>query len=142
MSVNLPIHGRSSMWSSLHNIEGGHYNNYTCSDEDGMMALRIAFPHGTVNEMNFVLFSTSGVHGTYCTIEEVEESLRLSLTGVELDPEDDDYVPIRLTFLIVQPRICTLRHGNCIPVTLDDIEYLKKLRAGSWEITQYIGAPE
>lgn len=38
-------------------------------------ALRGMFPDAKADDMNFVLFSTSGVHGTYNTIEEAEKHL-------------------------------------------------------------------
>ncbi len=46
-----------------------HYSiqgDLTLADLKGM------FPDAKANEMNFVLFSTSGVHGSYATIEQVE----------------------------------------------------------------------
>jgi len=49
------------------------------------------------NQNNIVLFSTSGIHGSYTTIEEVEEWLHLE----EKDP--DEQID-RVTFLVVRPR--------------------------------------
>lgn len=90
---------------------------------DGMQHLRDIFPDGQANEMNFMLFSTSGVHGSYCTIEKVEK-----------DPE------LRcVTFLVVQPRIVRLSYGNCYPKTAEDFAFLKKLRASSREAMTKIG---
>lgn len=80
---------------------------------DGMEALRQLFPDGVANDRNFVLFSTSGVHGTYCTIEAAESE------GCDV------------TFLVVQPRIVGLRYGNCSPKTPEDFEFLRKLRESS-----------
>lgn len=91
---------------------------------DGMAALREMFPNGEANGLNFVLFSTSGVHGTYATIEAVE-----------------DKPAIGLTFLIVQPRIVGLKYGNCEPKTPEDFAFLKKLRASSWRAVATIGGP-
>lgn len=89
---------------------------------DGMAALRELFPDGEANDLNFVLFSTSGVHGTYATIEAVE-----------------DEPAIGLTFLVVQPRIVGMRYGNCEPKTPEDFAFLKKLRASSWRAVATIG---
>lgn len=89
---------------------------------DGMEALRTMFPDGEANDLNFVLFSTSGVHGSYATLEEVEE-----------EPD------LGLTFLIVQPRIVGVRYGNCEPKTPEDFAFLRKLRASSWRAVATIG---
>jgi hypothetical protein len=117
------------IWKSVHSKEGAHYNTYGCDDDSGMEALRRMFPDGEANDLNFVLFSTSGIHGSYCTIEDVEQ---------ERMNDNLDYEP-HLTFLIVHPRICCLRYGNCIPKTEDDFTYLKKLRASSREAVKEIG---
>lgn len=119
----------SNYWESIHHKSGGHYNNFGCRFPDGMEALKAFFPDAKASEYNLCLFSTSGVHGTYATIEEVEENL-------EYDEEIND-----VTFLIVQPRICTVRHGNCTPKTPEEFEFLKNLRQSSWEEFQKIGQP-
>jgi hypothetical protein len=87
----------------------------------GMAALREMFPDAHADELNFVLFSTSGLHGSYLTIEHAEKSLK---SGEVKDP---DYV----TYLIVHPRIVSLRYANCYPETQDDIDFLKRLRESS-----------
>lgn len=122
----------SGVWKSVTDKDGAHYNNYGCKDNDGMTGLKEMFPDGEANEFNFVLFSTSGIHGMHTTIEEVESD----------KPDEDGYKPTAVTFLIVQPRICCLRHGNCIPETKEDIDYLKKLRKTSWDVVLKIGKPE
>jgi hypothetical protein len=119
---------------------GAHYNLYHI--KGGVQALKEMFPEGKANDLNFVLFSTSGVHGSYITIEEIEESLKKY--GLDWEPEDDERLPNdwcgdELTVLIVHPRIVCLRYGN-IKVTLKDIPFLKKLRKSSWKAIQKIGA--
>jgi len=94
-----------------------------------MQALREMFPDAVANDLNFVLFSTSGVHGTYCLIEAVEDRI----TG------RDDEAPSDVTFLVVQPRIVALRYGVCRPSTQGDIEFLKRLRASSHSAVASIG---
>ncbi len=88
-----------------------------------MAALRAMFPEGEADAMNFVLFSTSGVHGSYTTIEEAEANPGESVT-----------------ITIVQPRIVVMRYGEVCPETPEDFAYLKKLRASSWAIVPQIGA--
>jgi hypothetical protein len=85
--------------------------------------LKKIFPNGECNMCNVVLFSTSGVHGTYLELEVLEECLELFKEG------DDDYAD-HLTVLVIQPRVVSLRYGH-IKITLEDIPYLKQLRESS-----------
>lgn len=94
---------------------GSHYS-VNCA-KDGMKLLRSIFPDGEADEMNFVLFSTSGVHGTYQTIEEEEA-----------DPG------IGVTFLVVHPRLVTVQYGNAYPQSKSDYDFLKQLRASSKDV--------
>jgi len=94
---------------------GGHYSINRATDPMGL--LRAVFPDGKANEMNFCIFSTSGVHGTYQTIEEEEAE-----SGVGV------------TFVIVHPRLVTMQYGVVEPVTTEDFIYLKKLRKSSKDV--------
>lgn len=85
--------------------------------DDGMALLRSIFPKAEADPLNFVLFSTSGVHGSYLDIEDVEKSL-------------DTPEPEMLTVLIVRPQTVFMQYGSIV-VTKDDIKFLKKLRASS-----------
>lgn len=112
----------------------GHYSHAGLSRyADGMAELRRFFGDGGPNDLNVILFSTSGVHGSYATIEEVEATLR----G---EAEEDDQVT-DVTFVILQPRVVAVKYGNVTPRTLDDIRYLKWLRAKSHAALLTIGAP-
>ena len=95
---------------------------------EGMAFLRAMFPDAQADDMNFVIFSTSGVHGTYSTIENVAESL-----GTD-NPE-------ALTVLIIQPRAVRVVYGH-IDVEVDDIAYLKRLRATSAAVLADINEPD
>lgn len=112
----------SSAGSVFHK-EGAHYNIFAVKEEEAMDLLRRFFPKGEANDLNFVLFSTSGVHGSYTTIEEARRG------------------KCAVTFVIVQPRLVCMRYGNVAPKTDDDWAFLKKLRASSWAAVQTIGAP-
>lgn len=90
--------------------------------------LKKLFPQGIADPMNVVLFSTSGVHGSYTTIEE------LFKTG------EDGFIPDKITVLVVHPRTVSMRYGE-IRVTEEDLNYLLKLRASSWDAIQSIGKP-
>lgn len=119
----------NGVFKSLYGKSGAHYNIFSVRDENGMDALREFFPDGKANDLNFVLFSTSGVHGSYLTIEDAEQH-------VTAPTEDTSGL---LTFLIVQPRIVCLRYGNCRPQNAEDIAYLKKLRDSSWKAMKEVG---
>jgi hypothetical protein len=133
---------RSENFKSVHRAEGAHYNIYEIDPENGVAALREMFPLGEANTMNFVLFSTSGVHGSYVTIEEIEAGLEKYGSDPEFgDEEPDDWLGNMLTVLIVQPRLVCMRYGN-IAVKLADIPFLKQLRASSWAVVKLIGEPD
>ena len=116
--------------ASIFNKSGGHYNIFS---DVSMETLKTVFPKGEANEMNFVLFSTSGVHGTYRTIEDIEERLRGSGFNEYGEP-----VCTGLTTLVIQPRLVNMMFGE-IEVTLEDIEFLKKLRDSSKKVIMEIG---
>jgi len=96
----------------------------------GMRALKEMFPDAGADETNFVLFSTSGVHGTYNTIEEAEAVI----AGTA---HEDGFAEV--TFLIVHPRLVALRYWTCHPESMQDIEFLKALRASSHQVVARIG---
>lgn len=106
--------------------KGAHYSAMGLKRAaDPMATLKLMFPTGEANEMNLCLFSTSGVHGTYNTIEESERALR-----GEKDKDGEDLC-IGVTFLIVQPRLVCVRYGEVDPKNQEEIDYLKNLRASS-----------
>jgi hypothetical protein len=107
------------------------YYSVLALEGDGMEALRQLFPEGEANELNAVLFSTSGVHGTYCLIEDVEEDMQREVRD---GPRD-------VTFVVIQPRIVCMRYGNVEPRTADDIAFLKKLRGSSLRALATVGMP-
>jgi len=91
---------------------------------NGMAFLRGMFPTAEPDELNMVLFSTSGIHGHYFTIEECEAG----------EVED-------VTFLVVHPRTVMLQYGNATPSSPDDFVFLKKLREASHACFAKIGIP-
>lgn len=116
----------------LNTNESAHYSIFEVRREDGMDFLKTIFPDGVADELNFVLFSTSGIHGGYELIED------LSLDKAFED--DEPYTP-RLTFLVIKPRIVSVTYGNCIPKSESDIAFLKRLRATSLAAVSKIGFP-
>jgi hypothetical protein len=101
------------------------------------------FGDGGPNEMNFLLFSTSGIHGSATTLEDCEEELKKPLSEREIRDDDDsgEPWPVTVTVLLVQPRIIGLRYGNLTIRNLDDIERLKRYRAASHAVIAKIGMP-
>lgn len=108
-------------YESVHGKQGGHYNTFGVREGHGLPFLRSMFPDAQACELNLVLFSTSGVHGCYRTIEECD-------LGQDV------------TFLVVQPRVVTTWHGNATIETEADRAFLKALRQSSWEAVRRIGA--
>ncbi len=135
---------RHGFWESMHGESGGHYNTFGLAvegmtrDDLGMDALRELFPAGEADEYTLCLFSTSGVHGSYTTIEEAESPSEEVLGYWEAEHPGEPYVA-RVTFLVLHPRVVTTRHGNCHPKTPDDFTFLKKLRQSSWNALASIG---
>lgn len=100
---------------------GSHYSVWAA--KHGMGLLRAVFPDAIADDMNFCLFSTSGVHGTYQTIE-----------------EEKTEPGIGVTFLIVKPRLVVVQYGLAYPTDPDDFDFLVKLRQTSWAVMATIGA--
>jgi len=101
--------------NNLVKIVAGNGGHYSISEAiEPMNFLKACFPDDQANEMNLCFFSTSGVHGSYRTIEEEEKE---NLGGI--------------TFLVVQPRIVAMTYGVVHPKTPAEFEFLKKLRESS-----------
>jgi len=131
----------TKMWSPVHD-RGGHYNIFRMEPGiNGIDALKEIFPEGEANDMNFVMFSTSGIHGTHFDLDDIEESLKKYgdepdfLRNVDKDDTDvpDDYIRNYLTILVIHPRLVQLKYG-VIEVILEDIPYLRKLAKSSVEV--------
>lgn len=114
-----------SFWHIVSGTGNGAYHVNRLIDEAmGMTALRKLFPNGEADSMNMVMFSTSGVHGHYFTIEDMEAKV----------PGADS-----VTFMVIQPRLVVLRYGNVKPETKEDFAFLKKLRSTSWTAMANVG---
>lgn len=105
-------------------------------------SIKEIFPDGEADEMNFCLFSTSGVHGSYVTIEDVEKSVRqfgFDPPGEGDSGYDEEALNPHVTFLIISPRIVRMHYGNVRVTSFADLAYLKKLRASSHKAIKKIG---
>ncbi len=101
-----------------------HYSIEKLDPETGMTVLREMFPSGEADEYQFVLFSTSGIHGSYLTIEDVAETLGT-------DEEE------KLTVMIVHHRTVFIQYGT-IKIAASDVDFLKTLRASSVRAVEVI----
>lgn len=90
-----------------------------------MEDIRSNFPDGKADEFNWFFASTSGAHGTYTTIDQIEKSWDLS-------PDDENYRR-SLTVLIVHPRLCVLKFGEVEIRQRDDITFLRGLVSSTIE---------
>lgn len=129
----------ASHYSVVHYDEGPDGKQ---SPDAGRMFLKSLFPSGSAYFENVVLFSTSGVHGNYRTIEDIEGFLNRradgELTTDDLDLGRDGDV---LTATVYQPRLCCLRVGR-VRVELGDLGWLRSLRRTSHEVIARIGMPD
>ena len=73
--------------------------------------LKRIFPDGEADSLNWCILSTSGVHGLYTTLDDIQAG---------------DYEHPSITVLVIMPRVVTMLYGH-IDITLDDIPYLRKL---------------
>lgn len=139
MSGPMCAPARDQWRESLFGCEGGHYNVFACNDPvKAMEMLREAFPDGNASEMNLVFFSTSGIHGSYCTIEEVWPP-RFKRSETEERAEFKRLGYVTVTFLLVNPRLVSTTHGNVAIASDDDARFLKRLRSSTWRAARQIG---
>lgn len=82
--------------------------------------------------MNIVLFGTSGIHGDHTKPADIEEKVKAK----DFTNEDGEPCDLEITFLIVHPRMVTLRYGNVKVKTLKELEILKRLETKSKEVVQ------
>lgn len=112
-----------------------YYSINYIEKEKGMELLRDVFPTGKANQLNFVLFSTSGVHGLYTTLEEAEDLLNNGFKEEDIEDakECGETLTNDVTFIVIKPRIVQVIYGNVIIKTQGDLDFLKKLRKTSTE---------
>lgn len=77
------------------------------------------------NTLNWLFLSTSGVHGSYTTLDEIEQYVP--------DVDDEETYRPTLTALIVQPRTVCIRYGGEIEVAPEDVPYLRHVVARTLE---------
>jgi hypothetical protein len=112
-------------------FDSAYYSIYKASEDEAWEVLHGIFDD--VSEkfdripdftLNWLFLSTSGIHGTYTTLDILRNE---RLYPDELDPADYDYEePCTLvTFLIVSPRICRIIYGNVMVSTEEEDQWLR-----------------
>lgn len=94
---------------------GKYYQNQQL---EGIEQLKSIFPDGEADERNWCVLSTSGVHGFYTTLDDLEQEYK---NGNE---------DLSVTVLVIMPRLVSMLYGH-INITLDDVPYLRKLVSSS-----------
>lgn len=108
-----------------------HRNYYQNYKIDSMADLKSIFPRGEADVMNWCVFSTSGVHGTYLDLDTIEEYYQDPETFVRDEHFGEPFTP-KLTVLVIKPRIVSMLYGQ-IDITQEDIPFLRRLCQSSLE---------
>ncbi|AWC31028.1 hypothetical protein R6231_14390 [Bacillus cytotoxicus] len=93
-------------------------NTYQNQQLEDIEQLKNIFPDGEADERNWCVLSTSGVHGLYTTLDDLEQEYK---NGNE---------DLNVTVLVIMPRLVSMLYGH-INITIDDIPYLRKLVSSS-----------
>lgn len=146
LSGHMELRKRCGPFESICDRDGGHYSIYAVASDGLTRELEIGWfydnwPTGEADKDNLFFFSTSGVHGTYTSLEEVEFALRNPEIYAQWYGEEWDGRPPAVTFSVYQPRTITVWYGNVRVNTLDDIAYLKKLRASTASVIADMANP-
>ena len=105
----------------------GYYEAGEVGKLEDIEMLKEIFPDGQADIYNFVLFSTSGAHGTYCTLDNVEETWE----------EGEDEKVDSITVLVIKPRIVQMLYGNIEIEDKNDLAYLRKLAETSFKAIEW-----
>ena len=108
-----------------YSCEAGRHYTINSIDGDAMVILRDLEP----DDLNWVFLSTSGVHGSYTSLDEIEklwtapdEYRKENYLGADEPLPDYD----EITVVIVMPRMVTTFYGNAAVRSLDDVALLRK----------------
>ena len=86
--------------------------HYEVSKLEGMGDIRHVFNDNTDYTLNWLFLSTSGIHGSYVTLDELAKE------------QDSEYRSI--TAVIVQPRLVVIHYGD-ITIEPEDFPYLRNV---------------
>jgi hypothetical protein len=93
--------------------------------------LKTIFPEGKADDLNWAFLSTSGIHGSY-----------ISLDDLEKDPDCAECVDeegnCTITVLVLHPRMCCIKFGEMKFNLKEDSAYLRGLvKSTVEEITKF-----
>lgn len=89
------------------------------------------FGDGLDYELNWLFVGTSGVHGTYRTLDDAEKLLtegrdREDLSKWELERGwDEPQDRVDVTIQIIHPRLVVMRYGELTITTVEQIDWLR-----------------
>jgi hypothetical protein len=123
-------------WDSIKQVEhfpgaGRHYTVNGIADGGDMMPLLREF---VPDELNWIFLATSGIHGSYASLDSAEANLDMFESDTDAYREDsclDECDPMPavwsydITALIVKPRMVTTIYGNAILRSREDIALLR-----------------
>lgn len=104
------------------------WDAYEIQEIRSMRDVKESFPGGKADRLNWIFCSTAGRHGSYKTLDEIENIIR----GKDEKTRPFDNGKYTATILIVHPRLCIMKYGE-IQVGLSDISLLRRLIASSLE---------
>ena len=104
-----------------------HYNVYSLgsTEKERWETLHKVFENGP-NEMNLLIGSTSGIHGSYVTLDDLENPnseyrQEMEEEGFFIDDEE------AFTVLLIQPRLCSLMYGTIGIHSKEDFNWLRQI---------------
>jgi len=95
--------------------------HYKIQEIKSILDVRAVFAGETNFNLNWVFISTSGVHGSTTTLDELEAAW-------DLQEDHNDFLGHHITILIVHPRLVVMRYGE-IEISREDIPWLRDLVA-------------
>jgi len=82
--------------------------------------LKKIFPQGKADSLNWVFLSTSGIHGSYVSLDDLEKD-------PDFKEDIDEEGNANITVLVVHPRMCCIKFGQMRFNLKKDSAYLRGL---------------
>ena len=112
------------------------HSHYSVCSLDDIDDLKRIFPEGKCNTLNWFYLSTSGVHGSYTTLDDIEKGwdiVKKEGWDEEVDDWPEGYCGRDITVGVLMPRMAKVIYGNIELETRDDIRWLRELLNSSIE---------
>lgn len=102
------------------------------TNDEVWQQIKEIFPDNKADNLNWIFGSTSGVHGSYITLDKLADPEYWKEFNEDKDPEDHiDRTELDFTFLIIQPRLCVMYYGTLYIRNDEDSEWLKTVITSS-----------